>query len=399
LIQRVPHYYKAFHCIASDCRDNCCVGGWEIDIDEETAQYYLSMEGEFGDRLRNSITRTDEYCFRLKDGKCPFLDSKGLCEIYQVLGEDKMGVVCTQFPRYTEYYGAVKETGIGLACEEAARIICQDKEAFTFNEETISEEEVSDAEFDAPLAKQLFSVRSQIFEMLTDTKMSLEDKLILLLEVCHQLQEAVNVNDTAACDRIAQSSYTEWGKFTDTDTPKQQKDRQANVPQTAQSDSVDVDRQDGLERILYAYDALEVLNEDWNRQKEELFSVLHGEDFSAQAYRDSFARFKRSVQEREREYINLTAYFVFRYFMKAAYDHDVYGKAQLITANYLVLQEMDFLRWIQNGEKYGFKDRMELIHIFSREVEYSEENLEDLAEEFLFDDIFEKEQLCALLKG
>ena len=84
MIQRVPHYYKAFHCIASDCRDNCCVGGWEIDIDEETAQYYLSMEGEFGDRLRNSITRTDEYCFRLKDGKCPFLDSRGLCEIYQV---------------------------------------------------------------------------------------------------------------------------------------------------------------------------------------------------------------------------------------------------------------------------------------------------------------------------
>ena len=156
MIQRVPHYYKAFHCIASDCRDNCCVGGWEIDIDEETAQYYLSMEGEFGDRLRNSITRTDEYCFRLKDGKCPFLDSRGLCEIYQVLGEDKMGVVCTQFPRYTEYYGAVKETGIGLACEEAARIICQDKEAFTFNEETISEEEVSDAEFDAPLASSFF---------------------------------------------------------------------------------------------------------------------------------------------------------------------------------------------------------------------------------------------------
>ena len=113
----------------------------------------------------------------------------------------------------------------------------RDKDAFTFNEETISEEEVPDAEFDAPLAKQLFFVRSQIFEMLTDTKMSLEDKLILLLEVCHQLQEAVNVNDTAACDRIAQSSYTEWGKFTDTDTPKQQEDRQANVPQTAQSDS------------------------------------------------------------------------------------------------------------------------------------------------------------------
>ena len=59
MIQRVPHYYKAFHCIASDCRDNCCVGGWEIDIDEETAQYYLSMEGEFGDRLRNKMCIRD----------------------------------------------------------------------------------------------------------------------------------------------------------------------------------------------------------------------------------------------------------------------------------------------------------------------------------------------------
>ena len=122
MIQRVPHYYKAFHCIASDCRDNCCVGGWEIDIDEETAQYYLSMQGEFGDRLRNSITRTDEYCFRLKDGKCPFLDSKGLCEIYQVLGEDKMGVVCTQFPRYTEYYGAVKDLPVKKPQELSVRI-------------------------------------------------------------------------------------------------------------------------------------------------------------------------------------------------------------------------------------------------------------------------------------
>ena len=153
-----------------------------------------------------------------------FLDSKGLCEIYQVLGEDKMGVVCTQFPRYTEYYGAVKETGIGLACEEAARIICQDKEAFTFNEETISEEEVSDAEFDAPLAKAaFFRAQYRYLKCSPILKCHWKIKLILLLEVCHQLQEAVNVNDTAACAWIAQSSYTEWGKFTDTDTPKQQK--------------------------------------------------------------------------------------------------------------------------------------------------------------------------------
>ena len=37
---RTPGYYKNFHCISSECKDNCCVGGWQIDIDEETAEYY-----------------------------------------------------------------------------------------------------------------------------------------------------------------------------------------------------------------------------------------------------------------------------------------------------------------------------------------------------------------------
>ena len=115
LIQRVPHYYKAFHCIASDCRDNCCVGGWEIDIDEETAQYYLSMEGEFGDRLRNSITRTDEYCFRLKDGKCPFLTAKVCVRFIRwCLVKINGCCLCTQFPLYGILRRGKKKTGIDL---------------------------------------------------------------------------------------------------------------------------------------------------------------------------------------------------------------------------------------------------------------------------------------------
>ena len=42
---RVPFYYDQFHCITSECKDNCCVGGWEIDIDDDTYNYYMSLEG------------------------------------------------------------------------------------------------------------------------------------------------------------------------------------------------------------------------------------------------------------------------------------------------------------------------------------------------------------------
>lgn len=50
---RTPGYYKNFHCISSECKDNCCVGGWQIDIDEETAEYYSTVNGDFG---KNYVT-------------------------------------------------------------------------------------------------------------------------------------------------------------------------------------------------------------------------------------------------------------------------------------------------------------------------------------------------------
>lgn len=44
--QRVPFYYNEFGCITSKCKDNCCIGGWEIDIDDETYERYNNMTGE-----------------------------------------------------------------------------------------------------------------------------------------------------------------------------------------------------------------------------------------------------------------------------------------------------------------------------------------------------------------
>ena len=44
-----------------------------------------------------------------------------------------------------------------------------------------------------------------------------------------------------------------------------------------------------------------------------------------------------------------------------------------------------------------FEDRIDTVHIFSRQVEYSEDNMEALYESFLFDDVFETDNLCKLL--
>lgn len=381
---RVPHYYKDFVCIASKCKDNCCIGGWEIDIDDETANYYLNLEGEFGDILRASIGRTDEYCFKLKDGKCPFLDNENLCEIYKNLGEDKMGVVCTQFPRFTEYYGSIKETGIGLACEEAERIIFTDRKPFSMDIEDIDEEEVIDTEYDNVLANYLFKVRDLLFKMIDNESISLHNKMIYMIEIGKHIQDLVNENNTEEIQNIInllqQNNYEAL-----------QLDKQ-NINTDENSSMYEV------ESILNAYSELEILNEQWQYYLDDMYDMLHSEDMSPADYSVLVKEFTEYIKDRNYEYSNMLKYFVFRYFMKASYDHDVFGKLQLSVTNYFVIRDMDIVKWLKNNREFSFEDRIETVHIFSREVEYSEDNLEVLAEEFIFDDIFKVENLIALLK-
>ena len=49
-----PDFYDDFRCIASACRHSCCAG-WEIDIDEDTADYYAELSGAIGGELRAHI--------------------------------------------------------------------------------------------------------------------------------------------------------------------------------------------------------------------------------------------------------------------------------------------------------------------------------------------------------
>ena len=68
-----PTYFHEFRCIAADCPDSCCQG-WDVVIDEETEDFYNSVEGALGKKLREAIyTDGDgEICLRagyLADGR------------------------------------------------------------------------------------------------------------------------------------------------------------------------------------------------------------------------------------------------------------------------------------------------------------------------------------------
>lgn len=118
-----PDYYKDFSCIADKCNHNCCIG-WEIDIDDDTFDFYKSLNGELGKRLKENISCDGAPHFVLeKNNRCPFLNKNNLCDLILELGDGAVCDICAEHPRFYNEIGERLEVGIGLCCEEAGRLI------------------------------------------------------------------------------------------------------------------------------------------------------------------------------------------------------------------------------------------------------------------------------------
>lgn len=385
---RVPFYYNDFHCITDKCNDNCCVGGWEIDIDDETYDYYMSLSGELGETLRNSIITNEEgdHVFKLNNGRCPLLTDNGLCRVHGEIGEEHLGVVCSQFPRYSEYFGEYKESGIGLACEEAARIVLSANEKFSYEISELDEEVVEDSEYDKEYAGIIFEARDIILKILEKSELLIHERLACILEFTDRMQELINEDDYEALGKLV-SDYD-----------------QSDIETTLMSVNCeyedglfdDLSETEGIRSIIYAYEDMEVLNEEWDKDIKDVIFKFH-EALTSEEYYTYNSRFFAHIQERMNEYKNLLQYFVFRYFAKAIYDHDVLSKAKMLITNFFVIKEMDMAKWIDKGWNFTLEDQLDVIHVFSRQVEYSEDNMEVLYEAFIFDEIFEKDKLMGLL--
>ena len=188
-----PEYYGEFKCIADKCKNSCCIG-WEIDIDKASLERYDSIEGDFGKRLERCICRNEgETHFILSDGeRCPFLNENNLCDIFIELGEDSLCDICTDHPRFRNFYDSRTEIGMGLCCEAATELVLEWDKPFSLveiddDEETEGFDETEDV---------FFALREKVFEIISDESVSVD-------KCAERLAEAFGAE-------LPQKSFEEW---------------------------------------------------------------------------------------------------------------------------------------------------------------------------------------------
>lgn len=418
VILRVPDYYEEFSCIASRCKDSCCAG-WEIDIDEDSYAYYKSCEGEFGDRLRESMYVAEDggYRFKLKAPKrCAMLNDNNLCDLYTALGEEALCEVCTEYPRFSLFYGNVEQKCLSLSCEEVGRILFERQEPVSFvdhempdyyecdgiavdgNEETEACgqdaenccEEMENCGWDAENSNEkteycdgdmadcgededpefiafMEQVQNRAVAILQDRNKSIEERMCSFLSFCRSAQDVIN-------------HYQAKG------------DPKALTVPEGQPDGIKGERslsyEDFCDRFAI-FKEMEELDEEWVNTKKE-FAQLFRED----TYGALLTAFLESGDYREVDYEQLLVYFTFRYLMNAVYDYDLISCARLVVVATLVVRDMDAVRFQRNGGHFTTFDRIDTARIFSKEVEHSQGNADDLKEMCMMEEIASLEALC-----
>lgn len=375
MILRVPEYYDEFSCIASHCKDSCCAG-WEIDIDDESYEYYRSVEGTFGDRLRESMFVAEDggYRFKLKGPKrCAMLNDNNLCDLYTALGEEALCEVCTEYPRFSLVYGQVEQKALSLSCEEVGRILFGRTEP----EQLIDIElpgDCEDDEEDPQYVAFMEWVQKEAVAILQNRELSITERTREFLAWCDRVQTIINYSQ--AKDDL---SILEAWKNQDADREIREWE-QKNI-EGKEKPARNLSYEDFCDRFEIFLD-MEELDEEWINTKAEFEQIYH-ED----TYEKLLLAYLNSKDYSELGYEHLLVYFVYRYLMNAVYDYDILSYAKMIVVATLVVRDMDAARFQRNGGSFTMFDRIDVARIFSKEVEHSEGNAEDLKEMCMMEEI------------
>ncbi len=366
---RVPDYYEQFQCIASACQDNCCIG-WEIDIDEESEQRYRQVTGSFGMWLRDSIQNQGELsCFRLVGERCAFLNDENLCDLILNLGVDALCQVCRDHPRFTETFGALRETGVGLCCEEAARLLLSHEEAIAFCARETEEEPVMD-ECDPERLRVMLEVRTVLFTVMQNRSIAMAKRMYMALELGEAVQSALETGDLARISAVLREEH-----------------RKIEM-QPEQTDVISL-----MKRWVEVFSQYEAINESWTallNQTKQLLSRPEKE------VRERVRQFRAAMSASAHEWEHLMVYFLFRYFLKSVYTGDCLTPIQLAVVSCILIGLLDLTCFMEQGG-VAQEGRIRVAGLYSKEMEYSEENWAALEEAMIFDSPFFSGQIKAIL--
>lgn len=318
-----PEFYDAFKCIADKCTDSCCVG-WEIVIDNDSLSEYKKLNTEFGEKIRENITEDEcgSKIFKLDEQeRCPFLNEKNLCDIITNCGEDSICYICKEHPRFYNDFAEATEYGLGLCCEEVCRLLIENDAplGFVSEDDGFPDDYYVNGENEPEYYKVTYKLREEFYEVLS-----------------------------------GEESYNEKVK------------RIVGLTEEYTNEEFKPDRD---KRILERYKETEPINEEWT----EFFNELNKNIGLILEKEKPFDENSNG----DKKYSKILSYIIFRHLMKSVFL-DTASLSEYLNfclSGVRFIKLCDIKTYCEKGE-LTLKDRIDNIKRWSKQIEYSEDNVD-----------------------
>ncbi len=312
-------HYHDFKCIASKCPDSCCKG-WEIIVDSDAYEKYKKNSSEFSKRIIKKITTNEdsEHVFIQKNGRCPFLNDKKLCDIIINEGENELCEVCRQHPRFVEEYGDITEISLSLSCPAVIDII-KNKTSLTFY--SIKEND-ENAEYiiDDPLLPALLEIREKMLDIIA--RHDTYEAVSLIYSLALGFQNNIDADDFSDAAKLT-PEYGEVKKFD----------------------------------YYGVLSSLEILTDEWRE-------VLNSEKNKP-----------NNIDKNDILLKNILSYFVYRYIPKSINDGDIISKAQFVIFSLGAIIHFAERNIFLSSQKDALAYTARL---YSKEIEHNPDNIEKI---------------------
>jgi len=252
-----------------------------------------------GGVYKENLYHTDEGWFiKRKNGRCAFLMDDNLCYLYKDLGGDKLCETCDKHPRFENNFGGYTEKGYFVSCPVSSKLILRERTYYTETKEDIP---IIPNEINPDVFNFLKAEREKLYSDIYDESRSVPQLLDYILELGASLQKGIR--------------------------------RKKYVPLKPLRKVKEKDIRKTLDKMSHYHP--------------DFVSRLDKGQFSYE--NDTLLR-------------HLIAYYVFRYFLSAAFDGDIQGMCKMIV---FCVKTTCFIAG-------GFDDFVKCAAYVSREIEHAD---------------------------
>ncbi len=366
MLYRKQKGYDNFKCSGGQCPKTCCQG-WQIIIDDKSLSKYKEIEGNFGEKVAESIDE-EEMVFRQQKQKCTLLRSDGLCSLQCNLGEDYLCDTCRLYPRHMEEYEDIREYSLFLSCPEVVRMILNPDYHWDFDE---TEDDLEDApedyeDYDFLLFDQLEFLRRDLLQIAEEPSLDLQARMTRIAVAAMAAQRCYDEGDNLGISEVL-SSTDVGAPGSEAPALSDEADQETWLLPVERQNCDTHFLQDYCLRSLDLLLSMEVLEESWTAH------LTFAKTYWQNATATDWQRVLYPAASETAIFEKILLSLLFHYFCGAVYDGQIYARAMIAVQS---------TRLIMMLHAAGELSLDESIYLYSREVEHSDENISLLIQYF-----------------